>query len=347
MENSFVFNDGYLRQIFMSIQDGILVMDEDRVILQMNPAAKRMTGWKIGGKVPYCTYCQNRRIEEGEERCYLISNQSVPYFLSKMPSYYGEKIYVEMSTALIYREEETGKSHYLLVLRDQSLKQKEEEVRMSKAMIKKLIDARESEHKRLAAELHDGVGQSLYTISVALQAIEARLSDKKLHEYVAEVRNELEKVMNDVKSYSHQLRPQSLDQLGLVPTVHSLISSLKKKLPATSFTFDTNLEHRLNSFAEINIYRVIQEALHNAMKYSSATEVNISLHRTDGKLFLEISDNGVGFQYDRNREGLGLKHMEERVNQLGGTFSIQTSPGKGTKLMAEIPCSEVEKFYDD
>src|SRR5690554_5932868 len=102
MEDSFGLNDFYLRQIYESIQDGILVMDENRVILRMNPAAKRLTGWKIGEKVPFCTYCQSRKVKENEERCYLIASQTVPYFLSKMPSYHGKKIDVEMSTALIY-----------------------------------------------------------------------------------------------------------------------------------------------------------------------------------------------------------------------------------------------------
>lgn len=346
MEIPLELNDSYLRQIYEHIQDGILVMDEDRVILRMNPAAKRLTGWKIGEKVPYCSYCQTRKLKKNEERCFLISSQTVPYFLSKMPSYHGKKIYVEMSTALIYKDQETGKSHYLLMLRDQSAKQKEEEARMSKTVIKKLIEAQESEHKRLAAELHDGVGQSLYTISVALQAIEAYVHEERLHEYLREVRNELEKVMNDVKSYSYQLRPQSIDQLGLVPTIHSLISTLEKKLSSTKIIFKTNLDRRLNSSTEINLYRVIQEALHNMMKYSYATEANISLQRIDNKLLLEIKDNGIGFQQKLGREGLGLKHMEERIDQLGGVFEISAKPGQGTRVMATIPCMEVKKFHD-
>lgn len=213
-------------------------------------------------------------------------------------------------------------------------------------MIKKLIEAQESEHKRLAAELHDGVGQSLYTISVALQAIEAHVHEEKLHEYLREVRNELDKVMNDVKSYSYQLRPQSIDQLGLVPTIHSLLSTLEKKLPSTKIIFETNLDRRLNSSTEINLYRVIQEALHNMMKYPYATKVNISLQRTDDKLLLEINDNGIGFQYKPGSERLGLKHMEERIDQLGGAFEIKAKPGKGTRVYATIACMEVKKFHD-
>lgn len=346
METSIDLQDAYLRQIYEHIQDGILVMDDQRIIQMMNPAARRLTGWKVGERVPYCSYCQNREVGENEERCYLIASQTVPYFLSKMPTYHGKNIHVEMSTALIYKDNETGKSQYLLVLRDQSLKQKEEEARISKFIIKKLIEAQENEHKRLAQELHDGVGQSLFTVSVALQAIEAHVKDAKLNNYFSEVRKELEKVMNDVKNYSYQLRPQSLDQLGLVPTVHSLISSLQSKMPFTSFAFDTNVENRLHPNAEINLYRVIQEALHNSMKYSHASEIKIRLYEEGEKIHLEIKDNGIGFYPDQQKEGLGLKHMKERIDQLNGTFEIHSTSGAGTTIIATVPFKEVVHFND-
>ncbi|HBI03736.1 MAG TPA: ATPase [Paenibacillaceae bacterium] len=346
METSIDLKDSYLRQIYEHIQDGILVMDDQRFIHMMNPAARRLTGWKIGERVPHCSFCQSREVKEDEERCYLIGSQTVPYFLSNMPTYHGDKIHVEMSTALIYKDQETGQSQYLLVLRDQSLKQKEEEARISKFIIKKLIEAQENEHKRLAQELHDGVGQSLYTVSVALQAIEAHVHEQKLNNYLSEVRIELEKVMNDVKSYSYQLRPQSLDQLGLVPTVHSLITTLQMKLPFTAFTFETNLEYRLNASAEINLYRVIQEALHNSMKYSHASEIKIRLYREKEDIHLVIKDNGVGFYPHQQREGLGLKHMKERMDQLNGTFEIQSASGEGTLIFASVPFKEVEHLHD-
>lgn len=346
METSIDLKDSYLRQIYEHIQDGILVMDDQRIIHMMNPAARRLTGWKIGEKVPHCTFCQSRDVKEDEERCYLIGSQTVPYFLSNMPTYHGKNIHVEMSTALIYKDHETGQSQYLLVLRDQSLKQKEEEARMSKFIIKKLIEAQENEHKRLAQELHDGVGQSLYTVSVALQAIEAHVHDQKLNNYLSEVRVELDKVMNDVKSYSYQLRPQSLDQLGLVPTIHTLITTIQMKLPFTSFTFETNLEDRLNPSAEINLYRVIQEALHNSMKYSHASKIEIRLYREEEDIHLVIKDNGVGFYPQQQREGLGLKHMKERMDQLKGTFEIYSASGEGTSIFASVPYKEVENLHD-
>ncbi|MBA2879318.1 PAS domain-containing sensor histidine kinase [Anoxybacillus ayderensis] len=328
----------FLDKIFAYIQDGIIVMNHERTIVEMNPAAKRLTGWKLGEKVPYCSFCQQRNVREGQERCYLISTEEVPYFLSEMPTYHGQFIDVEMSTALILEQDDA--KYYLLVLRDQTAKRKEEEARRSKWMVKKLTEAKEEEHKRLAQELHDGVGQSLYSISIALDNIIQRVQDEKLHAYVKEVREELGRVMEDVKLYAQQLRPKSLDALGLIPTIQSLIQSLQSKMPNTLFSFQTNVYTRLSPTMEINLYRIIQEALHNVMKYAKATEVRISIEQTERELLVSVVDNGVGFHVEEKREGLGLKHIQERVFHLGGETTITSAPMKGTTIFVRVPLEE-------
>jgi len=329
----------YLKQIFQYIQDGIIIMNHDREILMMNPSAKRLTGWKIGDRVPYCSFCENRKKSPGEQTCYLIERNEVPYFLSKMPTYHGSKIDVEMSTALIYTDSKTKEQEFLLVLRDQTLQLREEEARVSKFIIKKLIEAKEEEHKRLAQELHDGVGQSLFTISVALQAVEAYVKEhEKLHIYIEEVRNELEKVMNDIKSYSYQLRPHSLDQLGITPTLSTLVDSVQKVHSEISISLDADFRERCHPSVEINIYRVVQEALHNIVKYAKASKVIIRLEKKAEYLTLYIEDNGIGFNLQEvKKEGLGLKHMEERITLLGGNFNIISAHSQGTKIKISVP----------
>ncbi|GGJ73570.1 PAS domain S-box-containing protein [Anoxybacillus voinovskiensis] len=332
----------FLDKIFHYIQDGIIVMNQRREIIEMNPAARRLTGWNIGGKVPYCSFCEQREVKEGEERCYLIATEEVPYFLSEMPTYHGTMIDVEMSTALILEDEVTQEKYYLLVLRDQTIKKKEEEARISKLMVKQLTEAKEMEHKRLAQELHDGVGQSLYSIAIALDNIIQRVHDQKLHEYINEVRKELGKVMEDVKSYSQQLRPKSIDELGLVPTIESLVQSVQTKMPTTTFVFSANFEMRLSPTLEINLYRVVQEALHNIMKYSKATHVVIRVEKRTQWLYIYIADNGVGFSVEEKKEGLGLKHIRERISQLNGMINIQSTIGEGTIIEIHVPIEEEE-----
>lgn len=254
-----------------------------------------------------------------------------------MPVYHGNNLDVEMSTALIYTDQEQQKKEYLLVLRDQTLRQKEEEVRLSKIMIKRLIEAQEKEHKRLAHELHDGVSQSLYTISVALQALESTLTNNdRLHHYINEVRAELERTMSDIKAYSHQLRPTSLDSLGLVSAIKTLISSVKTT-SNLSIEFKTNINGRLPSSIEINVYRVIQEALHNIVKYAEAQHVFLLLWIDEKEqLIVEVHDDGRGFNLEEAKGGLGLEHMRERIEQLNGQFNIETILNEGTRIIARL-----------
>ena len=333
--------DIYFKRFFNHLQDGIIVMNKQRKILHMNPSAKSLTGWNIGDYVPFCTYCQSRQIKLHEERCLLIANQEVPSFLSNMPTYHGSDIEVEMSTALIFDDSDNKNQEILLVLRDQESKRKEEEARISKLMITKLIEAKEKEHRRLAQELHDGVGQSLFSVSLALDTIEAHICEPKFIDYFQEIKQELERVTSDVKRYSHQLRPQVLDQLGLVPAIEGLLKSWEVSVPTILFQLDTNLNFRLPELVEINLYRVIQEALHNIVKYARASQVLIKLHFENEGLFLSIKDNGIGFDISQVGDGLGLKHMEERIHQIHGSLNVISTLGEGTEVNSQVQLKRV------
>ena len=335
----------YFKRFFNHLQDGIIVMNKQRKILHMNPSAKSLTGWNIGDYVPYCTYCKNRKIKLHEERCLLIAKQEVPYFLSNMPTYHGSDIEVEMSTALIFDDNDAENQEILLVLRDQESKRKEEEARLSKMMIKKLIEAKEKEHQRLAQELHDGVGQSLFSVSLALDTIEGHICDSKFKDYFLEIKQELERVTSDVKRYSHQLRPQILDQLGLVPAVEALLKSWEVSVPSILFQLQSNIDFRLPELVEINIYRVIQEALHNIVKYAKASYVEIKLQYENGRLYISIKDNGIGFDINQVGDSLGLKHMEERIHQVLGTITVSSTTGIGTEISSSFPIVK-DGLYD-
>lgn len=329
----------YLKRIYEHMQDGIIVMKENREIVMINPSGKRLTGWKVGDFVPFCTYCMTREKNEGEPTCYLIANKEVPSFLSEMPTYHGKIIDVEMSTAAIYSNEETGEMEYLMVLRDHETLKQAREFSNNKKIIRALIEAKEEEHKRLAKELHDGVGQSLFSISIALQAVEAFVHDNpELNDYISQVRIELQKIMNDVNAYSHRLRPHSLDQLGLEPTISQLIESIKKQMPLLNIQFKTEGIDRSDPAVEINLYRITQEALHNIIKYAQAKNVKIDLIRDKTHIYMTIQDDGVGFDISKiDGEGLGLKHMQERVDQLGGKCEIISEIGRGTCIDIVIP----------
>ncbi|KYC80961.1 hypothetical protein B4091_2980 [Bacillus licheniformis] len=247
---------------------------------------------------------------------------------------------MEMSTAVI--SENGDQMEVLLVLKDLTMKKKEEEAKISKLVLQKTLEAQENEHKRLAQELHDGVGQSLYSVSVGIQAIQSRMEQEEtFKDYMQDIIDELEKAIQDVKLYSLQLRPHSLDQLGLIPAVKHLVSSLNKTHQDVSITFaSSDISNRLLPIFEINLYRIIQEALHNALKYSQATLIEVILYKEDGELVLIIQDDGIGFERGLTEEGLGFKHMKERVDQMDGSLRIHSALQSGTTIKVKVQDKE-------
>lgn len=331
----------FTNKLFDHIQECLIIMDSSREIIKVNPAAEDLLGWHLGGKVPYCSYCQKRTLDKNQERCYLIENKgNIPYFSSEIPTIGDYHVNVEMSNALFYEDAEEKEKYYLLVLRDRTFREKEEEARTSKKMLRLLTEATETEQKRLSQELHDGVGQSLYSIAIAMDNISTKVEDERLQEYTQQVRKKLGKVMEDVKVYSQMLRPLSLDALGLILTIESLIESIKTKIPHTAIHFHYNFDGRLPPMIEINAYRVIQESLHNIMKHAHANNVHVRLSKQNKTLHIKITDDGIGFIMEKKEKGLGLLHIQERISQLAGTTNITSEPGIGTMIKIEIPLEE-------
>lgn len=332
----------FSEKIFHHLQDGIIVMDKNRRIIEMNRAAKELMGLTVEEQVPYCSYCKERELDPGEERCFLIANGGeIPYFSSQMQRVGEYLVDVEMSTALIYVDEDTGERYYVLVLRDLSWKKREEEIQLSKKMVRHLTEVKEEERKRLSQELHDGVSQSLYSIAIAMDNLMESVQDKtEISDYVKEVRRELGQVISDVKYFSEVLRPRVLDQFGVVPAVEILIESIEKNMPHLVIDFQANIVRRYHPVVEINTYRIIQEALHNMMKYAKAERVSIDFNDRGETIEVIIKDNGVGFNPEEAREGLGLLHMQERISHMSGIIDITSECDEGTTVRFQVPAYE-------
>jgi len=324
-------------QILDVLKDGVIVMDHDRNIISMNQSAEKLTGWRIGEPVPYCSFCQKRRLGIDEERCYLIEHEQSPYFTSEMPTYSGNMVDVEMNTARILNDPHTGATYYLLVLRDFTERKRREAHMLREKMIRELIRAREEEHERLAQELHDGVGQSLFSITLALNALQSDVVDPDKQEYLSSVISEVSMLMNHVRNYSKQLRPIELDQFGLESALNVLLDSFATRYPNVAFHTDFRLTKRCDALVEINVYRIVQEALVNAMKYAKPTTVDCRIFEHEGKIELLFRDDGVGFDSLEVSKGLGLRHMEERAKTVEGLFQIVSVIGHGTEISVSIP----------
>ncbi len=191
---------------------------------------------------------------------------------------------------------------------------------------RRLINAHETERRRVAAELHDSIGQSLAMIknSAVFGANTAKnLSEAK--EQLAEISGASAQAISEVREIAYNLRPYLVDRLGLTKAISEL---LEKVEDGTALEIEDELEDIDGLFekeAEISIYRIIQESFNNIMKHSGATKVRVSMTETERSVKIEIADNGKGFDVDSasetdKRGGFGLLGMSERVRMLGGTI---------------------------
>ncbi|WP_083274058.1 PAS domain-containing sensor histidine kinase [Exiguobacterium aurantiacum] len=325
------------RQILNVLKDGVIVMDHDRNIITMNEAAEQLTGWRLGEPVPYCSFCQRREIGPDEDRCYLIQHERSPYFTSEMPTYSGKMVDVEMNTARILNDPISGATYYLLVLRDFTERKRREAHALREQMVWELIRAREEEHERLAQELHDGVGQSLFSIALALGALQSDVSDPDKKDYIESVLAEVGRLIDNVRGYSKQLRPIELDQFGLGSALNVLVDSFATRYPLVTFRTDIRLADRYERVIEINVYRIVQEALVNSMKYAQASTIDCRIVEHDGQIDVLFKDDGNGFDQQRVAKGLGLRHMEERTKTIHGTFTLESVIGQGTEISVSVP----------
>ena len=208
------------------------------------------------------------------------------------------------------------------------------------ALNEQLMKAHEEERIRIAGELHDGVLQRITSLSLRLGAATLELPpDSEPRTEVREVEKELIEVGSEIRQLSHELHPAVLQEAGLPEALSSYCEEFSKLrgIPV-SYQADQQVDE-LSPGAALCIYRIAQEALGNVAKHAKAKQVEVRLTRSDNRVCLVVSDDGVGFNLGGSGKGggLGLINMRERVRQLDGTFEVDSEPGRGTKVRAEIP----------
>ena len=213
------------------------------------------------------------------------------------------------------------------------------------AFSQELIASQERERKRVAAELHDGLGQRLVIINnLVRKAVRRRSvidSGEEQSQILEEVSAETLAAIKETRDISYNLRPSQLDRLGLTKALAGVIRSVSE---SSGIAIQSKLDNVDDLFPEdlrINFYRIMQESLTNVMKHANATEVDVRIDRTDKVVVLTVHDNGKGFisqEPDRQmgRNGLGLSGMAERAHSLGGIFKVNSRIGYGTEVIVEI-----------
>jgi PAS domain S-box-containing protein len=202
-----------------------------------------------------------------------------------------------------------------------------------------LIEAQEKERTRIARDLHDDICQRLALLSMELeQAKSVSKGRVEATRSLETARQHCSEIAGDVQSLSHQLHSSKLDFLGIVTAIRGFCKEFSKQNSVSVEFTDRQLPKHLPKDISLCLFRVAQEALHNAVKYSGTTRFTVELSATADEVQLQVTDAGAGFDLEQMKNrGLGLVSMQERVHQVHGKFSVESKPGKGTKIIAIVP----------
>jgi len=208
---------------------------------------------------------------------------------------------------------------------------------------RKILHAQEQERKRISRELHDEIGQTLTAVNVKLATLkkEAQVNTKDLKKAISSTQRLVERSMDTVHRFARELRPPVLDDLGLIPALHSYMKVFAKRSGVhVRFKAFAGVE-KMHNDRRIALYRVAQEAFTNIDKHAQATLVSVTITKAKRLVRMEIHDNGRSFDASRLAARkvvrLGLLGMRERNEMVGGTFHVESEPGKGTTVQALVP----------
>jgi signal transduction histidine kinase len=228
---------------------------------------------------------------------------------------------------------------------DKDLRTTTEQLR---ALALRLTSAREEEAKRIARELHDELGSALTTLNWEIESIHKSCSEAGDHldlptllEKIKGLTRKVESAVNTLRQISSELLPPVLDKFGLLAALEWYGEQWASRTGIAIHVQGEELSPRLSPQAEVSLFRIAQEALNNVVKHAGAAEVVITVEEEKGTVRLVISDNGIGFDTSRTAaagrgRGIGILNMSERAQSVGGRFTVESSPGKGTRAITEI-----------
>jgi signal transduction histidine kinase len=202
----------------------------------------------------------------------------------------------------------------------------------------RLVDAQETERRSISRELHDEVGQSLGALLVEAGRLAAAVpaGNTQIKDHVDKIKSVAETTVQTVRNIALLLRPSMLDDLGLIAALEWQGREVSRRSEMEVEVQSEGVSEKIPDEYRICIYRLVQEALNNAARHSSAKNARVTVEQTADKILVRVFDDGRGFDPQRVR-GLGILGMEERVRRLGGIFAIDSKPGSGTTLKAEFP----------
>ncbi len=225
----------------------------------------------------------------------------------------------------------------------------EESIRQKQQQASQIVEGQEEERKRIAKDIHDGIGQMLTALKFNIESINLKNKEKTAEkiQYIKDLTSDL---IKGVRTATFNLTPPELSDHGIIPALQKMTTELSR-LTGKNILFENRTEEnlRLDSLAETNIYRVVQEAVNNAIKYADAGYILVAINYSDGMLSIMVDDDGMGFDDAHTEEsrhgsdgGMGLFFMKERVSYINGRLFINSVKGKGTRVTINYPLQNLE-----
>ena len=344
VEKALLQSEEFSYNLLSNASNPILVVNPDTSIRYVNPTLEKLTGFQlselIGTRAPFPWW----RIEVLGKTARTLRQtmrkgaRSVEELFRKKD---GEQFWVRVNAVPVTSN---AKLEYYLSIWTDVTEQRELRENLQ-FYVTEVIKAQEEERKRIARDLHD---ETIQGLSCLLNDVSEIIRGKKQLpkrdvQQLEQLQVKIDGIVNEVRRFSHELRPDMLDRFGLVPSLELLTEEMNSKEKTSCRMEVIGSKQRLSSEVELTLFRIVQEALHNIRKYAKATQAMVKIEFADEKVVLYISDNGSGFEVPKmlssfaRRGKLGVMGMKERTRLLNGSFKVESEAGEGTTITVKIP----------
>jgi PAS domain S-box-containing protein len=333
------------RDLFTHAVEGIYQSTPDGRYLSINPALAHIYGYKSPEEMMEQITEIGRQLYVDPSRRtefmkLLAQHGQVRNFEYEAKRKDGTRIWIS-GNARAVRDERGEIVYYEGTVQDITDRKRAEQLLLE--LPGNILQAQESERKRIARELHDGVNQLLSAANMELQTVVPSIprGTKDVLQHLEQARLLLQRAISEVRRISHNLRPSELDDLGLIPALQSLCDEFRQRTMIQVTLVQPTVLPPLPDDVSLTTYRVVQEALTNTEKYARATTVTVEVSADDASLYVRVRDDGRGFDPSGVRTtrhgGFGLMGMVERVALVGGHATVESMQGRGTKVSVSIP----------
>lgn len=338
-EQALVKSEEEYKGLFENAHDAIVIFDfQTEKILEVNQMACHVYGYSRNDFLGLpLSKISTRKKEERKDFFKTIKKDAYTNYELINRCAEGKEMMLEVdATRILYKGVDA-----ILTINNDITQQRETEKRLKQERTKRisaLIDGQELERKRLSRELHDGLGQMLTASQIYLRQLGKEVENKKTLELIETTRTIIDNTVEEVRNISHNLMPSVLDDFGLELALKNMVGSINGKYTGKLKFSSRGKSQRLKQDVEIGMYRIAQEALNNALKYSKADQINISLSNHNGIEKMIIKDDGKGFDMSirpKSSNGNGIYNMAQRSKLIGCDFSIVSLPQKGTEVVVK------------